>query len=154
MLLRSALDGHRDDGDGNGAEYLAVSAAAHCSACWAVLFNANALIATQIPRHKSGWALGDTGFTGAVSGACLARCWQVASWPTTWDCAPSSLATARYYLSVSLFTLFCPRKFCADRRERDARQRGVLLAAESQTGVQPVCDLADNPGLPVPLRRS
>lgn len=51
--------------------------------------NANALIATQIPRHKSGWALG-TLSTGAVSGACSAR-WQVASWPTTGDCAPSSL---------------------------------------------------------------
>lgn len=32
--------------------------------------NANALIATQIPRHKSGWALG-TLSTGAVSGALL-----------------------------------------------------------------------------------
>lgn len=32
--------------------------------------NANALIATQVPRHKSGWALG-TLSTGAVSGALL-----------------------------------------------------------------------------------
>lgn len=32
--------------------------------------NANALIATQIPRHKSGWALGALS-TGAVSGALL-----------------------------------------------------------------------------------
>lgn len=32
--------------------------------------NANALIATQIPRHKSGWALG-TLSTGGVSGALL-----------------------------------------------------------------------------------
>ena len=32
--------------------------------------NANALIATQIPRHKSGWALG-TPSTGGVSGALL-----------------------------------------------------------------------------------
>lgn len=51
--------------------------------------NANALIATQIPRHKSGWALG-TLSTGAVAAPCSAR-WQVASWPTTGDCAPSSL---------------------------------------------------------------
>lgn len=32
--------------------------------------NANALIATQVPRHKSGWALG-TLSTGGVSGALL-----------------------------------------------------------------------------------
>jgi DHA1 family multidrug resistance protein-like MFS transporter len=51
--------------------------------------NANALIATQIPRHKSGWALG-TLSTGAVSGALLGR-WPAVSWPITGDCVPSSL---------------------------------------------------------------
>ncbi len=44
----------------NGAEYLAVSAAAHCSACWAVLFlTPNAPIATQI-RAKKRLGAGDT----------------------------------------------------------------------------------------------
>lgn len=51
--------------------------------------NANALIATQIPRHKSGWALG-TLSTGAVSGALLGPL-AGGFWPTTGDCAPSSL---------------------------------------------------------------
>ncbi|CAK8739053.1 Multidrug resistance protein MdtG [Sodalis praecaptivus] len=42
--------------------------------------NANALIATQVPRNKSGWALG-TLSTGAVSGALIGPliggCWRI-----------------------------------------------------------------------------
>ncbi|CDL19327.1 Multidrug-efflux transporter, major facilitator superfamily (MFS) (TC 2.A.1) [Klebsiella pneumoniae IS53] len=108
--------------------------------------NANALIATQIPRHKSGWALG-TLSTGAVSGALLGPL-AGGFLADHWGLRTVFFMTAAVLFICFLFTLFLIREnFCADRQERDAQcQRGVLLAAESQTGAQPVCDLADNPG--------
>lgn len=65
--------------------------------------NANALIATQVPRNKSGWALG-TLSTGGVSGACSAQ-WLAA-------CSPIATAYVRYSLlppvcSYSAFSSPC-----------------------------------------------
>lgn len=66
-----AGDGYRHDVDGAGAKHLAVSdTTGLAGAVGGFIPNANALIATQIPRQKSGWALG-TLSTGAVSGALL-----------------------------------------------------------------------------------
>lgn len=107
--------------------------------------NANALIATQIPRHKSGWALG-TLSTGAVSGALLGP--LAGGFPADhWGLRTVFFMTAAVLFICFLFTLFLIRENFVPIAERDAQcQRGVLLAAESQTGAQPVCDLADNPG--------
>ncbi|MFQ8718209.1 MAG: MFS transporter [Enterobacter hormaechei] len=58
MLLRSALGMAIIMLLMGGAECLAVPDIARFWACWGIYPNANALIATQIPRHKSGWALG------------------------------------------------------------------------------------------------
>ncbi len=97
-------DGHRDDADGNGAEYLAVSAAARIARpAGRFIPNANALIATQIPRHKSGWALG-TLSTGAVAAPCSAR-WQVAS-ADHWGLRTVFFMTAAVLFICFLFTLF------------------------------------------------
>lgn len=81
--------------------------------------NANALIATQIPRHKSGWALG-TLSTGGVSGALLgplaggllaiitACARSFSSPPACCSCALSSLC------SVSVRTSrLSPKKRCS-----------------------------------------
>lgn len=107
--------------------------------------NANALIATQIPRHKSGWALG-TLSTGAVSGALLGPL-AGGFLADHWGLRTVFFMTAAVLFICFLFTLFLIRENFVPIAERDAQcQRGVLLAAESQTGAQPVCDLADNPG--------
>lgn len=58
--------------------------------------NANALIATQVPRHKSGWALG-TLSTGGVSGVRVV-------------CSPTITAFARSFL---LPPAFCLSVFCS-----------------------------------------
>lgn len=66
--------------------------------------NANALIATQVPRHKSGWALG-TLSTGGVSGACLAHLRAV--------CSPTITAFARSFLlpPACCLSVFCSPSF-------------------------------------------
>ncbi|MCX3080873.1 multidrug efflux MFS transporter MdtG [Klebsiella michiganensis] len=65
--------------------------------------NANALIATQIPRHKSGWALG-TLSTGAVSGALLGPL------ADHWGLRPVFFMTAGVLFICFLFTLFLIRE--------------------------------------------
>ncbi len=70
--------------------------------------NANALIATQIPRHKSGWALG-TLSTGAVAAPCSAR-WQVASPADHWGLRTVFFMTAAVLFICFLFTLFLIRE--------------------------------------------
>lgn len=71
--------------------------------------NANALISTQIPRHKSGWALG-TLSTGAVSGALLG---PAGRWLPG---RPLGIAHRLLYVTVAvlficfLFTLFLIRE--------------------------------------------
>lgn len=102
--------------------------------------NANALIATQVPRHKSGWALG-TLSTGGVSGALLG------------PLAGGLLAPGLFYYRqrfVYLFSahlLFYSREFPAGEQKRDASRSGSgRLVKKSPPGVKPVCHHADYSG--------
>ena len=78
--------------------------------------NANALIATQIPRQKSGWALG-TLSTGGVSGALLAR-WRAGCWPTTTDCGRYSSLPPACCSSASGDAYLYPGEFHAGSQKR------------------------------------
>ena len=70
--------------------------------------NANALIATQIPRHKSGWALG-TLSTGAVSGALLGPL-AGGFLADHWGLRTVFFMTAAVLFICFLFTLFLIRE--------------------------------------------
>ncbi|MDQ4431712.1 multidrug efflux MFS transporter MdtG [Yokenella regensburgei] len=70
--------------------------------------NANALIATQIPRHKSGWALG-TLSTGAVSGALLGPL-AGGFLADTWGLRPVFFMTASVLFICFVLTLFLVRE--------------------------------------------
>ncbi len=116
--------------------------------------NANALIATQIPRHKSGWALG-TLSTGAVSGALLG--------PLAGGFLGRPLGIAHRLLydrggTIYLFLVypvFNPRKFCADRRKEMLSAREVFSSLQNPKLVLSlfVTSLIIQ-WPPVPLRRS
>lgn len=70
--------------------------------------NANALIATQVPRHKSGWALG-TLSTGGVSGALLGP--MIGGFlADTYGLRPVFFITAAVLFICFVFTLFCIRE--------------------------------------------
>ena len=70
--------------------------------------NANALIATQVPRHKSGWALG-TLSTGGVSGALLGP--MIGGFlADTYGLRPVFFITAAVLFTCFVFTLFCIRE--------------------------------------------
>ena len=70
--------------------------------------NANALIATQIPRHKSGWALG-TLSTGAVSGALLGPL-AGGLLADSYGLRPVFFITAGVLFACFLLTFFCIRE--------------------------------------------
>ena len=77
--------------------------------------NANALIATQVPRNKSGWALG-TLSTGGVSGA--------AQWLAV--CSPIATAYVRYSLlpPVCSYSAFSSPCFASEKNSsRSAKKR-------------------------------
>lgn len=79
--------------------------------------NANALIATQIPRHKSGWALG-TLSTGAVSGALLGPL-AGGFLADHWGLRTVFFMTASVLFICFLFTLFLIREnFVAVSKKR------------------------------------
>ncbi|MEW7311456.1 multidrug efflux MFS transporter MdtG [Buttiauxella gaviniae] len=70
--------------------------------------NANALIATQVPRHKSGWALG-TLSTGGVSGALLGP--MIGGFlADTYGLRPVFFITAGVLFTCFIFTLFYIRE--------------------------------------------
>ncbi len=70
--------------------------------------NANALIATQVPRHKSGWALG-TLSTGGVSGALLGP--MIGGFlADTYGLRPVFFITAAVLFTCFVFTLFFIRE--------------------------------------------
>ena len=106
--------------------------------------NANALIATQVPRNKSGWALG-TLSTGGVSGALLG------------PMAGGLLADGYglrpvffYYRQCAHTLLFRhpvlhQRKIPAGQPKRDAAHAGNGDIAKTQTGTQPVCHYVNHP---------
>ncbi|SPX44111.1 multidrug-efflux transporter, major facilitator superfamily (MFS) [Klebsiella pneumoniae] len=108
--------------------------------------NANALIATQIPRHKSGWALG-TLSTGAVSGALLGPL-AGGFLADHWGLRTVFFMTAAVLFICFLFTLFLIREnFVPIARKEMLSAREVFSSLQNpKTGAQPVCDLADNPG--------
>lgn len=66
--------------------------------------NANALIATQVPRHKSGWALGRS-LLAASAALCLAHLRAV--------CSPTITAFARSFLlpPACCLSVFCSPSF-------------------------------------------
>ncbi len=70
--------------------------------------NANALIATQIPRNKSGWALG-TLSTGAVSGALLGPL-AGGLLADSYGLRPVFFITAVVLFACFLLTFFCIRE--------------------------------------------
>ncbi len=108
--------------------------------------NANALIATQIPRHKSGWALG-TLSTGGVSGALLGPL-AGGLLADNYGLRPVFFITASVLFLCFIVTLLCIREnFTPVAKKRDApRQRGADLAQKSQTGAEPVRDNPDYSG--------
>ncbi|CTR63432.1 Multidrug resistance protein MdtG [Escherichia coli] len=79
--------------------------------------NANALIATQVPRNKSGWALG-TLSTGALVVRCSAQ-WLAA-------CSPIATAYVRYSLlpPVCSYSAFSSPCFASEKNSsRSAKKR-------------------------------
>ncbi len=70
--------------------------------------NANALIATQVPRHRSGWALG-TRSTGGVSGALIGPLIG-GLLADQYGLRPAFFITAAVLFICFLLTLFCVRE--------------------------------------------
>jgi DHA1 family multidrug resistance protein-like MFS transporter len=91
--------------------------------------NANALIATQIPRHKSGWALG-TLSTGGVSGACWGH-WPADSWPIAMACVRCSLSPPACCSCALLSPCSVFGKTSRPLRKRDATRQGVLTSLKN-----------------------
>ena len=92
--------------------------------------NANALLATQIPRHKSGWALG-TLSTGTVSGALLGP--LAGGWlADQYGLRPVFLITASVLFLCFLLTLFCIREqFVPVNKKEMLRARAVFASLKS-----------------------
>nr|VUD30640.1 multidrug-efflux transporter, major facilitator superfamily (MFS) [Raoultella sp. NCTC 9187] len=108
--------------------------------------NANALIATQIPRQKSGWALG-TLSTGAVSGALLGPL-AGGFLADLWGLRPVFFLTASVLFICFLLTLFFIREQFVPvaKKEMLSAQRRLLLPEKPKTGAQPVRHYPDYPG--------
>ncbi|MDU4435896.1 MAG: multidrug efflux MFS transporter MdtG [Pluralibacter gergoviae] len=92
--------------------------------------NANALLATQIPRHKSGWALG-TLSTGTVSGALLGP--LAGGWlADRYGLRPVFLITASVLFLCFLLTLFFIREqFVPVNKKEMLRARAVFASLKS-----------------------
>ena len=92
--------------------------------------NANALIATQIPRHKSGWALG-TLSTGAVSGALLGPL-AGGFLADHWGLRTVFFMTASVLFICFLFTLFLIREnFVAVSKKEMLSAKDVFSSLKS-----------------------
>ena len=92
--------------------------------------NANALLATQIQRHKSGWALG-TLSTGTVSGALLGP--LAGGWlADRYGLRPVFLITASVLFLCFLLTLFFIREqFVPVNKKEMLRARAVFASLKS-----------------------
>ncbi|MDX5627354.1 MULTISPECIES: multidrug efflux MFS transporter MdtG [unclassified Brenneria] len=92
--------------------------------------NANALIATQVPRNKSGWALG-TLSTGAVSGALIGP--LIGGYlADTYGLRPVFFVTAAVLLLCFLITLFYVReRFTAIRKKDMLSGRQVMISLKN-----------------------
>lgn len=107
--------------------------------------NANALIATQIPRQKSGWALG-TLSTGGVSGALLGPL-AGGLLADHYGLRPVFFITASVLFLCFLVTLICIRENFTPVAKRDAARPGCAgLAEKPKAGAEPVCNHHDYPG--------
>lgn len=84
--------------------------------------NANALIATQVPRNKSGWALG-TLSTGGVSGALLGPM-AGGLLADSYGLRPVFFITASVLILCFFVTLFCIRENSSRSAKRDAAHAG------------------------------
>jgi DHA1 family multidrug resistance protein-like MFS transporter len=91
--------------------------------------NANALIATQIPRHKSGWALG-TLSTGGVSGALLGPL-AGGLWPIATACVRSSLSPPACCSCALSSPCSVSGKTSRPCQKRDAHAREVLTSLKN-----------------------
>ncbi len=91
--------------------------------------NANALIATQVPRNKSGWALG-TLSTGGVSGALLGP--MAGGLLDSYGLRPVFFITASVLILCFFVTLFCMReKFQPVSKKRDAAHAEVVTSLKN-----------------------
>ncbi|KFC83049.1 multidrug efflux MFS transporter MdtG [Buttiauxella agrestis] len=89
--------------------------------------NANALIATQVPRHKSGWALG-TLSTGGVSGALLEP--MIGGFlADTYGLRPVFFITAAVLFTCFVFTLFCIREQFTPVHKKDMLHARQVLTS-------------------------
>ncbi len=106
--------------------------------------NANALIATQVPRHKSGWALG-TLSTGGVSGALLGPL-AGGLLADHYGLRPVFLLPPAFCLSVFCSPSFYSREFPAGEQKEMLHVREVVASLKIPAGVKPVCHHADYSG--------
>lgn len=89
--------------------------------------NANALIATQVPRHKSGWALG-TLSTGGVSGALLGP--MIGGFlADTYGLRPVFFITAAVLFTCFIFTFFCIREQFTPVHKKDMLHARQVLTS-------------------------
>ncbi len=91
--------------------------------------NANALIATQVPRNKSGWALG-TLSTGGVSGALLGPM-AGGLLADSYGLRPVFFITASVLILCFFVTLFCIRKIPAGQQKEMLHMREVVTSLKN-----------------------
>lgn len=91
--------------------------------------NANALIATQVPRHKSGWALG-TLSTGGVSGALLGPL-AGGLLADHYGLRPVFLLPPAFCLSVFCSPSFYSREFPAGEQKEMLHVREVVASLKN-----------------------
>lgn len=89
--------------------------------------NANALIATQVPRHRSGWALG-TLSTGGVSGALIGPLIG-GLLADQYGLRPVFFITATVLFICFLLTLFCVREQFTPVQKKDMLHARQVFAA-------------------------
>ncbi|MDQ9127348.1 multidrug efflux MFS transporter MdtG [Serratia fonticola] len=89
--------------------------------------NANALIATQVPRHRSGWALG-TLSTGGVSGALIGPLID-GLLADQYGLRPVFFITATVLFICFLLTLFCVREQFTPVQKKDMLHARQVFAS-------------------------
>ncbi len=106
--------------------------------------NANALIATQVPRNKSGWALG-TLSTGGVSGALLGPM-AGGLLADSYGLRPVFFITASVLILCFFVTLLVRKSPAGQQKEMLHMREVVTSLKKAETGTQPVCHHVNHPG--------